>query len=69
MPRMREKYEYGRDMSHMKYTTYQHHIDAAKFALASGGHGMDAVTHALIALALIQREALEEGKWGGHGGS
>lgn len=42
------------------------HIQAAKNALQAG-HGMDPVAHALIALALIQKHAVEEGKWGGNG--
>lgn len=46
-------------------TTYQMHIDAARDTLASGGHGFDALTHAIIALVLVQKEALEEGHWGG----
>ena len=41
-------------------TTYNMHISAARDLLASGGYGMDALTHALIALAMIQKEALEE---------
>lgn len=51
--------------AYWKNTSYQQHIDAAKITLAEGGHGMTAVTHALIALALIQQEAIEQGKWGG----
>jgi hypothetical protein len=43
-------------------TTYQKHIDAARDLLASGGYGMVSLTHAVIALALIQKEALEDGR-------
>lgn len=54
-----------RTAGHWNNTTYQHHIDAARDTLAGGGHGFDALTHAIIALALIQQEAIEQGKWGG----
>ena len=56
---------HDRNVDHWKKTTYQMHIDAARTVLGQGGHGMDAVTHALIALAMIQAKAIEEGRWGG----
>lgn len=55
----------NRNASVWNNTTYQMHLDAARDLLATGGHGWTAATHALIALALIQKQALEEGKWGG----
>lgn len=54
----------GRTAGRWNNTTYQMHLDAARDLAATGGHGWDAVIHALIALVLVQKEALEQGKWG-----
>ena len=54
-----------RNAARWNNTTYQMHLDASRDLLASGGYGTVALTHALIALVLIQAQALEENKWGG----
>ncbi len=52
----------NRNAAHWNNTTYQMHIDAARDLMATGGHGWNAMTHAVIALVLIQKEGLEDAR-------
>jgi hypothetical protein len=51
----------GRTAGAWNNTTYQMHLDASRDLLKSGGYAMDAMTHALVALVLLQKEAMERG--------